>query len=421
METPENAPVEYHYTYEVVEVPRRNRKWLLVLAVVLLVLAFGGVWLVAVLTAPTGTPSQQDLAGITWVRSIYGWGPAKDQRLERPVDAAFDRDGSVWIVDGQNSRIVRVRPDNALVGMVQFQRGAGRGQAKGLQSVDVGADGSLYVTDAVRGVVMKLDQSGKLLREWSVPSAGDVSVRGSEVAVTGSQGWTVFTTDGQRIRWSWTDRGKGLQQLDLPRGILLGKKGTVYVADTGNARVKAFDGSGKLLWVSNGPHRDTFDTNTGEPTGFTPPSRDDTGGAGIETMQTPVGLALDARGRLVVVDALDFSLWVLDPKHEGAFVGHYGAEGQGDGAFRYPTNLSYDASRDWFAVADTYNGRVQIVRIPGSGGSPLAAARRISVPKSVCLLPFLALIATVAVLVRFRRVRDSQELMSVHQAPRQVP
>src|SRR5580698_9716947 len=35
---------------------------------------------------------------------------------------------------------------------------------------------------------------------------------------------------------------------------------------------------------------------------------------------------------------------------------------------KYPTGIAYDKTRDWFAVADTSNNRVQIIRLPGTGG-----------------------------------------------------
>ena len=60
---------------------------------------------------------------------------------------------------------------------------------------------------------------------------------------------------------------------------------------------------------------------------------------------------------------------------DGEFIAKYGAYGRDDGQFIFPSSIDYDPDRDWFAVADNGNSRVQIIRIPGSGdGGALAAA-----------------------------------------------
>ncbi len=38
----------------------------------------------------------------------------------------------------------------------------------------------------------------------------------------------------------------------------------------------------------------------------------------------------------------------------------------------YPSGFDYDATKDWFTVADTDNRRAQIVRIDGTGAEGLA-------------------------------------------------
>jgi len=82
----------------------------------------------------------------------------------------------------------------------------------------------------------------------------------------------------------------------------------------------------------------------------------------------------------------------------------FGDYGQTDGLFAYPTGVSYDPTRDWFAVADTANNRVQILRLPESGGNP--ASRLIGafrLPMCIFCLPLLFLLAAVIVAVARRR------------------
>ncbi len=104
---------------------------------------------------------------------------------------------------------------------------------------------------------------------------------------------------------------------------------------------------------------------------------------------------------MVFADAFAFAIYVVDVE-EQSIVAAYGEQGEADGLFNYPTGIAYDPDRDWFAVADTANGRVQIVRIPGSGGSPLAAARRMNVPWAVWAVP-LTVLALAGVVAATRR------------------
>jgi hypothetical protein len=95
-------------------------------------------------------------------------------------------------------------------------------------------------------------------------------------------------------------------------------------------------------------------------------------------VQLPTSIALDGKGRLIVIDAFGFDMVVLKATSKSAsLVARYGDFGQQDAFFNYPTGVAYDADRDWFAVADTFNNRVQILRIPGStDNAAMAAVRR---------------------------------------------
>jgi hypothetical protein len=106
----------------------------------------------------------------------------------------------------------------------------------------------------------------------------------------------------------------------------------------------------------------------------------------------------------------DCTLSVFDPK-TGKFLGKYGDVGAEDGQFFYPVSVGYDSGRDWFTVADDFNRRVQIVRIPGSssgaGGAAATAGRVLASPWRACVFPLaLVLIAIVVFfIVRFIRRR----------------
>jgi hypothetical protein len=128
-------------------------------------------------------------------------------------------------------------------------------------------------------------------------------------------------------------------------------------------------------------------------------------------MQLPSGLVWDNAGRIVMIDPFSFAMFVVDPK-DGTIVKQYGGYGAQDGQFSYPAAIGYDKARDWFAIADTGNNRVQIVRIPGSGSSLASrATASLSGPLRACLFPLILILIAlgVAIFLRQRRRREEKK------------
>jgi len=149
----------------------------------------------------------------------------------------------------------------------------------------------------------------------------------------------------------------------------------------------------------------TSKTATGGPTG--------TDAHAAESTSSPVDLPqdveLDSSGQLYALDAFDFSIMRLD-NATGRILGKWGTPGEKDGQFMYPTGLAYDAARDWFAVADTANNRVQIVRIEGTGGGAgQAVTRAMSSPFRVCAIPLAALLVGIAIILVTRKREEDRD------------
>jgi sugar lactone lactonase YvrE len=405
------------YEYEVVDQRDRNQRRPLAIILALLILLLIGLAYLAFSLSKLngGAGNDRGLEGLRWIRSIYGYGPQPAQQLRRPTDTAIETDGSIWVADGQNSRLLRFAPDGGFISGINLVRGLKARQVAALEAIDVDAQGTLYITDGVRNRVLKLRPDGTILTEWPIPFPGDVVVGSDRVVVTGPSGIAVFDTAGKQIALIGTTRGKSSALFDIPRGTAIGEDGTIYVSDTQNKRVKAYDKNGELLWISKGLHKDVIDEKTGDVKETVPVSSKVHGTR--HAMQLPVGLVLDGSGRLVVVDPFEFGLWVLDPKKHGQLVAHYGQPGERDGLFIYPTRMDYDPARDWFAVADTNNDRVQIVSIPGSGGSLGTRLRRIlDFPWWICCLPLIALvIAALLIATAKRRARDADSADAAEQ------
>jgi len=230
------------------------------------------------------------------------------------------------------------------------------------------------------------------------------------IIVGAISGFAILDLEGQPIKVVGS-RGKGEDQFDYVHGIAVGDDGTIYLADSFNNRISAYDPDGNRLWITRtGKPSNSADMESGSLAVKEP---EDAALKGDDAMQLPLGLTIDGAGRLVIVDMFDCSLVVLDPT-DGSLVGKYGDVGPDDGEFFYPVSVGYDAERDWFTVADALNNRVQIVRIAGSSGGDDAAAavrRALTGPLRACLFPFLLLVLAIIVwlVVRARRGRRSAD------------
>jgi len=121
----------------------------------------------------------------------------------------------------------------------------------------------------------------------------------------------------------WGSAGTGPGHFELAHGIAVGPTGTVYVADTENARVQTFSASGGYL-------------------GQWP------------TPATCGGIAVSGAGDVYV--ACDHT--IVRYTAGGAFVGSWGGAGTGPGQFDYVGGLAVDATG--FVYADDWlNGRIE--------------------------------------------------------------
>ncbi|MDZ4179493.1 MAG: NHL repeat-containing protein, partial [Coriobacteriia bacterium] len=277
--------------------------------------------------------------------------------------------------------------------------GLGEGEFMQPEAIDLDRSGNLYIAESRARKVIVFDAEGRFVREWGVDyQPRGIAVSAGSIYVLGEGAVYVYTTTGaETLRFG--TRGAEPGQIDAYLGIEV-DRGTIYVADSFNRRIQAFDRTGELLWArpESATPRSVEMTPSAEPTGGL--SADDTPFA----WDLPQDIVIDGAGRLVVVDAFRYEIVVLDPV-SGEVLGTHGGFGRNDGLFNRPTSIDYDAERDWFVIADTDNARVQIVRIPGSGATALAGIRRMADSPARWLVPSLIFLAIVLVvsLVQWRR------------------
>ena len=176
------------------------------------------------------------------------------------------------------------------------------------------ADGSIYVADSRNHRIVHLDNTGLYLGAWgsyanvldgSAPQGmfnepwgvavgpnGDVYVTD-----TWNQRIQVFTADGQFLRMWDTFLVDGLvDSFWGPRGIVVDASGKVFITDTGKQRVVIFDTMGNYL------------------------SQFGTRGLEQGQLDEPVGIALDANGKLYIADTWNARVQIFAPQADGSYI-----------------------------------------------------------------------------------------------------
>ena len=272
-------------------------------------------------------------------------GPA-DSPLEQPTDAAVGRDGSVYVMDGVNSRVAVFDGKGRL--LFSFgSRGRGAGEFSMPVGIDVSPDGNVIVADTGNHRIQVFSREGSFL--WSFPLQS--GPRGDPTDVCAQETGDVFyvcDNDNHQVH-AYTPRGESLQILgkrgeDLgafryPATVTLDRKNNVYVVDALNARVQVFDSQGRVLrqiseW-GNSPGK----------------------------LLRPKGVAVDEDGRVFVSDSQTGRVQVFSS--QGAYVG-FVADDTGEVlSFVTPTNIVFDDDGRFYVV-ETRANRIRVLRIIGS-------------------------------------------------------
>jgi len=351
---------------------------IVILIAVLIVMTF----LLARTVAPPGVQMIEE-SGMTWVRSIYGFGPSADEQFAHPYSVAVGSNGDIYATDPERSRVLVFQRWGDFKRILHTGAGGKEvGMFQRPESIALDSQDNLYIADSWANKVIVFDVDGEYVREWQVSGQPrGIAVSSGEVFVLGPGTVYVYSDTGELLRQFGT-RGKKPGQIDAYQGIAV-KGDMVYIADSYNRRIQAFDTHGTLAWSAP-------DTVTPTPS----PGSTTTVEEAAEVMwDLPQDLTFDGKGNLVVADAFRFQLLTVNPKN-GDIIGNYGEIGVQDGEFYYPTSVAYDAARDWFVVADTQNQRLQVVRLPGTTDSSLLpTARRIEAsPWRFLALPVICLV-----------------------------
>jgi sugar lactone lactonase YvrE len=283
-------------------------------------------------------------------------GPATLAQID-PDGVAVDAAGDLYICDLSNNRIRRVTPS----GIISTVAGSGSqgysgdgGPATSAQLArpnDVAVDsmGNLYIADTLNHRLRRVTPNGTI----------------STLAGDGTPG---YSGDGGSATSA---------QLSSPKGVAVDVQGNVYVADTGNVRIRRITSGGVITTIAGSGA-----------SGYS----GDNGPATSAQFSSPSGVAVDAAGNIYVADTTNLRVRRVTPGGIVSTVAgtgltsHYSGDGgPATSAGLWPQRLAVDATGNLYIAAEDRILRVTsdgiIYAIAGTGttgysgdGGPAASA-----------------------------------------------
>jgi sugar lactone lactonase YvrE len=138
----------------------------------------------------------------------------------------------------------------------------------GAHSVRVDPDGNIWAADAGGHVVLKMNQTGRVVMQlgrkgvpgtshanFNMPTDVGFAPNGDFYVTDGYGNARVvkFSREGKYLL-EWGTRGSGPGEFQLPHAVVVDAQGRVYVSDRENRRIEIFDANGKFLnqWANIG-------------------------------------------------------------------------------------------------------------------------------------------------------------------------
>ncbi len=263
-------------------------------------------------------------------------GPATAAQLYMPAGVTVDRAGNVYIADAYNHRVRRV--DTAAVittvagtGAAGFSGDGGPATAAQLRNpfhVTVDGAGNVYLADNGNHRIRRVDAAGVI----------------TTVAGTGAAG---FSGDGGLA---------SAAQLDVPTGIAVDGVGNVYIADSGNHRIRRVDAAGVITTVAG-----TAVAGFGG----------DGGPATAAQLSNPSGVAVDGAGNVYIAATGNHRIRRVDAAGVITTVAGTSASGfSGDGGPATAAQLSNPSGMDVDGAGNVYvadAGNFRIRRVDAAG------------------------------------------------------
>jgi uncharacterized protein (TIGR03437 family) len=237
--------------------------------------------------------------------------------FKKPQGVAVDPSGLLYVADTENHQLIRVESDGRATSLLK------PGQLSFPGAVLAAPDGAIYIADTGNHRIRRVTQAGLV----------------TEIAGDGVKGF-----DG--------DGGAAVAaQLDTPRALALDREGNLYIADTGNNRVRKVTAEGIITTIAS-------------------------------NLEFPRGIAVLRSGEVVVSEAYGHRLQMIAGEEARVIAGTGSPGFAGDtgpapeALLQAPAGLVCDSLGNIY-VADLANRRVR--KLSGSFAPPPPAMTQVSV------------------------------------------
>lgn len=218
------------------------------------------------------------VAGNGTAQSCGNGGPAITACVGVPTGLALDQAGNLYVADWFNDRIRKIDPFgiiSTVAGGCYGYNGDGRPAISaclyGPGGLSIDNDGNLYIADSWNHRIRRVDPAGYITTLAGGANAGSPD----------QPGFVPYCGDGGAATSAC---------LYYPWAVDVASQGDIFIADTGNSRIRKIDGSGTITTVAgNGTY------------GFC----GDGGPATAACLSFPFGIALDVSGNLFIADSFN--------------------------------------------------------------------------------------------------------------------
>jgi DNA-binding beta-propeller fold protein YncE len=267
--------------------------------------------------------------------------PAVDQ----PSDIAIGPDGSIYLVDGVNNRIV-VTDAN---GNMQFsfgRSGGGAGELRHPMGIDISKKGQVFIADTGNHRIQVFDPRGRFLYMFPVKTApGEKPAAPVDVLALERKSYLYISDkNNHKIKvhkqegafvFEWGGYGEVRSRFRYPGILGADQYNQIYVVDVLNTRIQQFDPDGNFITEIS-----TWGVSPGE-------------------LFRPKGVVVDKADRVFITDSFMGCIQVFT--NVGGFLGvvcHDGIKRK----FTTPVGLAVDAENRLLVVEMRAN-RIRIVKV----------------------------------------------------------
>jgi sugar lactone lactonase YvrE/PKD repeat protein len=351
---------------------------------------------------------------LAYVATVGSGSGSGDYQFRTPTDVAVDTAGNLYVADVYNNRVQQYNSGWQYVrtyGTTGFPYVTDGYHYNYPTGVAVASDGSIYIVEERGKRLVKLNANGT--PQWTVGEPGvsgydnshfrypeDVALDNTGrvyVADSANNRIQIYTSSGNYYATLGTGWGTGNYEFKSPHGLAVAQNGHLYVADRYNHRVQVYDanfvyvgtiGTTGVSGSDNSHFNEPYDVavdsagnvyvvdlsnhrvqkcvpGSGSWTCSTIIGETGVSGSDFGHLSNPIGITVDAAGRIYVADGWGWRVQVFDST--GAYLTTIGgSSGNHTGQMRQADGLAVDSAGNLY-VAEYLNHRIQkfALGVPG--------------------------------------------------------